>query len=61
MQTMIRDLNDAFAAAVDTAGNRYFNWKPSSLEVLSGGPHPGPKVDNLTLDQGGETLTYKPV
>eukprot|EP00959_Pyramimonas_sp_CCMP1952_P280894 5871233-Pyramimonas_sp.AAC.1 len=28
MQRVIRDLNDAFAAALDAAGNRRVNWKP---------------------------------
>ena len=37
MQTMINDLDSAFAAHRMDSGERYFNWKPNSLEYIASG------------------------
>ena len=59
MQQMVRDLDVAFGQLRHSNGARYLRWKPSSLEVLKGGSLRDVGLDQLTVEQDGDTLEYE--
>ena len=61
MQTMINQLTEAFSEYTDSAGRRYFLWKPGSLEsVVAGSLAAGALPETcFNIDQNGECLAYQ--
>ena len=58
MQTMINQLDAAFAHFRDASGRRYFNWKRDSLEVVAAGALKEHDSVELFVFQDGERLAY---
>ena len=58
MQHMINDLDAAFAAYRKRTGERYFEWKTSSLEYMVSGPLQDDERESIELLQEGVPISY---
>ena len=59
MQCMVEQLNGAFSRFRRRTGERYFIWKPSSLECLEVGPVQAHDGGTLRVDQDGAVFEYE--